>query len=205
LAETDLYLVVAFDPETKIVLALVAYMDDREIADVESLFNMPSILNYLRSVDEYDVATALEQSGTVSNFDDTHYLPSQPVNERFTGSRDSWSILPATMALYNKRVVDIVTAASCWSPGPETILVCSKSEGSGRSDKVRLLFVASSGDSYDYYLKDIGKSFETHHDQTGVSKGFYKIENVVIIADDKIAKSANAIGLNIKASLSVFK
>lgn len=42
------------------------------------------------------------------------------VAERYS-ARD-WVILPATMALYNRRTVDIITAASEWK-GNTTILV----------------------------------------------------------------------------------
>lgn len=110
-----------------------------------------------------------------------------------------WAILPATMALYNKRVVDIVTAASCWENEETTILVCSKEEN-GRQ---RLAFISSSGDATNYYK--VGQGSETFHDQTGQSKGYYKIENVVVLKGGQILKKANEVGINAKASLSVFK
>ncbi len=111
-----------------------------------------------------------------------------------------WAILPATVALYNKKVVDIVTAASEWADGDETILVCSKTENDGRA---RLLFIASSGDCFDQY--QVGQGSETYHDQTGASKGYYKIENVVVLNGGQIIKKKNEIGLNKKCSLAVFK
>jgi hypothetical protein len=114
-----------------------------------------------------------------------------------TEVRSDWSILPATMALYNRRTVDIITAASEWKDHDTTILVCKKGE--------RTCFVSSSSDSYDYYAKDIGKSFTTMHDQSMVSKGTYKLVNVVVLKGGKILKQANDIGINEKASLSVFK
>lgn len=111
-----------------------------------------------------------------------------------------WVILPATMALYNKRVVDIITAASTWDSA--TILICVKREDGG---KERFCFVSSASDGFDHYKKDIGRSFETIHDQTGKSKGMYKLVNVAYIKKGEIVKKANEIGLKAKASLSVFK
>ncbi len=116
-------------------------------------------------------------------------------------SPHDWVILPATMALYNRRTVDIITAASTWAPDATTILICTKS-GEGKD---RFLFVSSSGDAYNHYDKDIGKSFHAVHDQTQASKGMYKLVNVVVVKDSKIVKKANDTGINAKASLSVFK
>lgn len=111
-----------------------------------------------------------------------------------------WAILPATMALYGKRVVDIKTAASEWAPHEETILVCTKEEGS----RQRILFLASSG-SPSSWLKEMGTTHECFHDQTQASKGFYTVVNVVGFKDGEIISSVNDIGLNVKASVSVFK
>lgn len=106
-----------------------------------------------------------------------------------------WAILPATMALYGKRTVDIKTAASTWDD--TWIYVCGKDEG----DRSRILFLASSGDlGY-----KVGHSNETYHDQTGNSKGEYTILNIVHIVDGEIVSSQNDIGLTGKASLAVFK
>lgn len=110
-----------------------------------------------------------------------------------------WTILPATMTLYNKRTVDIITAASEWAPRPTTILICIK------LGEKRFLFVSSSGDAFNHYKDDIGKMFHTVHDQTQASKGMYKLVNVAVIKDSKIEKSVNDTGLDAKASLSVFK
>jgi hypothetical protein len=126
-------------------------------------------------------------------------LEKAPLEEGFRGD---WAILPATMSLYGKRVVDIVTAASTWENHETTILVCSKVENDGRE---RLAFVSSGSDDYDYYAPNIGKSYSTYHDQTGQSKGMYKIENVVVLKDGQIIKKANEKGIKAKASLSVFK
>lgn len=106
-----------------------------------------------------------------------------------------WAILPATMALYNRRTVDLITAASEWDGS--TILICKNSEG-------RTCFVSSAG-GYDEYAKDVGKTFETYHDQTGKSKGAYTIINVVEIKGKEIVKQVNDKELKAKASLSVFK
>jgi hypothetical protein len=104
------------------------------------------------------------------------------------------------MALYNKRTVDIVTAASTWKDHDDTILVCTKPD-----EKDRVTFISSSGDGFDHYKKDIGKSFHAIHDQTMKSKGMYKIVNVVVLKGGEIKKKANDIGLDKKASLCVFK
>ena len=112
-----------------------------------------------------------------------------------------WVILPATMALYNKRTVDLVTAASEWENRPTTILICTKHEGG----KERFCFVSSASDSFDHYVKGIGRSYEAIHDQTMKSKGMYKLVNVVVLKDKEIIKKANETGLKSKASLSVFK
>lgn len=111
-----------------------------------------------------------------------------------------WIILPATMALYNKRTVDIITAASEWKNHATTILVCTKPD-----DKNRICFVASSGNDFDSYEKKIGRHYEAGHDQTGQSKGSYKLVNVVVIKDGEIVKQANDVGVKSKASLAVFK
>ena len=92
------------------------------------------------------------------------------------------------------------SAASEWKGHDETILVCEKPD-----EKNRLTFIASSGDGFEHYKKDIGKSFHAIHDQTMKSKGMYKVVNVVVLKDGEIKKKANEIGLNKKASLAVFK
>lgn len=117
------------------------------------------------------------------------------------GFRGDWAILPSTMALYGRRTVDIVTAASEWKDHDDTILICTKRE----NGKERFLFVSSSGDVLDHWEKQIGKSFSTYHGQTGQSKGDYKLVNVAVLKDGKILKSANDTGLKARASLSVFK
>lgn len=118
------------------------------------------------------------------------------------GIKGDWAILPATMELYGKRVVDVYAAASEWEPGPTTILICSKVEKDGRR---RYCFVASCGDSFDYFSKDVGKEFSTYHDQTLASKGFYRIENVVVIQNGEMVKCDSLEGVHVKASLAVFK
>ena len=119
----------------------------------------------------------------------------------------SWAILPATEALYNKKVVDIYTAQSQWQDPDrcETILVCNKEQYDSKtgSNRVRTLFVASSGDCFDQYK--VGQGSETHHDQTGASKGYYTIANVVVFQNGEIIKKANDVGLTGKYSLAVFK
>lgn len=119
------------------------------------------------------------------------------ISERYWPS--DWVILPATMALYNRRTVDIITAASTWQPDATTILICTK------PGEKRFLFVSSAHDSFDHYKKEIGKTFHAVHDQSGASKGMYKLINVAVIKDGKIVKNANEEGLKAKASLSVFK
>lgn len=118
---------------------------------------------------------------------------SEILNEGFKGD---WAILPATMTLYDKRTVDIIRAASEWTEC--TILVCHNEDD-------RICFVSSAGDAYKYYAGDVGKSYSTHHDQTGVSKGRYTIKNVVHFFDGEIKNKVNEVGLKEKASLSVFK
>lgn len=65
--------------------------------------------------------------------------------------------------------------------------------------------VSSSGNQLEQYEKQIGRSFEAMHDQTGKSKGLYKLVNVVVLKDGEIIGKANETGLKAKASLSVFK
>lgn len=109
----------------------------------------------------------------------------------------SWALLPATMALYNRRTVDIITAASTWMPGRETIYVCSKMEN-GRK---RLLFAASAGEPF----YKVGETYSVYHDQTQAYKGEYTIENVVVIENNEIVSKVNDIGLKEKCSVAVFK
>lgn len=99
------------------------------------------------------------------------------------------------MSLYNKRTVDIITAASAWDD--ETILVCKNEQGKTK-------FVGTSG-SFEEYEKLVGTSHMTHHDQTMASKGKYAVVNVVHIEKGEIKKKVNDVGLKEKASLSVFK
>lgn len=120
------------------------------------------------------------------------------LKELFEAYRGDWAILPATMELYGKRTVDLITAASEWEGYGETILICKNSDN-------RTCFVGSAGNAFDRYSKDIGKTFSTYHDQTGASKGGYKIINVVYLKDGSIVKSANDTELKAKASLAVFK
>lgn len=137
----------------------------------------------------------------------------QPVSESvFTEDEDhanslseaygrGWAILPATVALYNKKVVDITTAASEWASDkyPTSILVCHKNEN-GRD---RMLFLSSSGDCRNQYK--VGQSSETYHDQTGASKGVYTVLNIVVFQSGEMIYKANEQGLNKKASVAVFK
>ena len=118
--------------------------------------------------------------------------------------RADWVILPATMALYNKRTVNIVDAASEWKEQETTILVCTKGRGNGTD---RYAFVSSSGDAFDQYKGKIGHVFSASHDQTGASKGDYRLKNVVVLKDGEIKKKVNDEGTDpkVKASLSVFK
>jgi hypothetical protein len=118
------------------------------------------------------------------------------------GYRGDWAILPATMSLYGKRVVDLITAASTWSNHDTTILVCKKTEADGRE---RFAFVSSGHDDFDHYSAKIGKSYSTYHDQTGQDKGRYTIVNVVVLKNNQIVKHVNDVGLRVKASLAVFK
>lgn len=104
----------------------------------------------------------------------------------------SWAILPATMSLYNRRTVDIITAASHWDD--EWIYVCKNKEG-------RICFLGSSGPG----IAKVGETHDTHHDQTGASKGPYKVINIVHIKKGEIVSKENEEGLNVKASLAVFK
>lgn len=112
-----------------------------------------------------------------------------------------WAILPATVALYGKKVVDIKTAASEWASDTSatTILVCHKNEN-GRD---RMLFLASSGDCRSQYK--VGQSSETFHDQTGASKGVYTILNIVVFQGGEPIYKANEQGMTGKASVAVFK
>ena len=114
------------------------------------------------------------------------------------GYNGDWAILPATMELYGRRTVDIIKAASEWDDA--AILVCENEDG-------RICFVSSAdgASSFKHHKNDIGKSFSTHHDQTGASKGRYKVLNVVHIKNGEIVDKVNDVGLDKKASLAVFK
>lgn len=111
----------------------------------------------------------------------------------------SWAILPATMVLYNRRTVDVITAASTWDE--VTILVCEVDDHKG---KTRLAFVSSAG-GFDHYVNYVGKTYSAHHDQTRAYKGEYKVVNVIRVENGEIVNKVNEIGVNKKASLAVFK
>lgn len=134
-----------------------------------------------------------ENAAVFSNESDEDGGESWRLDEGFRGD---WAILPATMTLYGKRTVGIIEAASTWDKC--SIFVCQKD---GES---RLLFVSGSGE-YEGYGINIGQSYSTYHDQTGASKGLYTVLNMVYIVNGEIVKKENDIGLDKKASLSVFK
>ncbi len=119
------------------------------------------------------------------------------LSEILVEAQQSWAILPATMALYNKRTVNLIDAAGAWVRGA-TILICKNEQG-------RTCFVSSTGTDIKSYADYVGKSYPTHHDQTGSSKGIYKVVNVVVVQGDEITDKVNDVGLKEKASLSVFK
>lgn len=104
---------------------------------------------------------------------------------------NSWAILPATMELYGRRTIDIKGAVGEWGDG--TILVC-------KNEQDRICFLYTSGDGY-----PVGTKHKTHHDQTGASKGVYTVLNNVTFDKNEIVKKDNDVGLNVKASLAVFK
>jgi len=108
---------------------------------------------------------------------------------------NSWTILPATMALYGKRTMPLVNAADHWGRG--TVYICKK------SGEDRFLFVVSSGKLGDY--SKVGSVHPAYHDQSRAYKGDYHVLNIVEINDGQIVDKVNDIGLNAKGSVAVFK
>lgn len=112
--------------------------------------------------------------------------------------RNSWAILPATMELFSKRKITVAECAAVWDEG--TIYVCT-------NEMDRICFIQSCG--VDITNKEpIGSYHETHHDQTLVSKGTYKIINYVEyrkVGDKVELKSDLPFHPSTKASLAVFK
>lgn len=110
---------------------------------------------------------------------------------------NSWAILPATMALWNKRKITVAECGSVWNEG--TVLVCHNPEG-------RICFIH--GSAGDYGVK-IGERHRCHHDQTGVDKGLYQIINILQWTKDStgnvVITSELPYDPNTKASLAVFK
>ena len=167
------------------------------------------IVSFIRDDTIVGTWNGKENHGTVyvpqTTFEEVHDSAFDEDEDHVTtldeGNSRSWAILPATMALYNKKVVDIYTAASEWTSDThaETILVCGKNEN-GRD---RTLFIAGAGDSSGYYK--VGQSNETHHDQTGASKGVYTVRNIVVFKGGEIIHKENDIGLTGKFSVAVFK
>jgi hypothetical protein len=103
------------------------------------------------------------------------------------------------MELWGKKKITVAECVSVWDEG--TVYVCENEQG-------RICFVQSCG--VDIQGKEpIGSRHATHHDQTLVSKGFYKIINYVEYrkqADGTVAlKSDLPFDRNLKASLAVFK
>lgn len=181
-------MITGVDAETKEIRAYLVYgAKDGQPPHQEELYGLKEILTHLRHMGSDALANQLEDAGVKA-------LNEQQANLSETYGR-GWAILPATMALYNKRTVDIITAASTWDDC--VIYVCSKEE----NGKDRILFLASSGD---LGIK-VGTSSETYHDQTGASKGNYTVMNIVHIVDGQIVSKSNNIGLDKKASLAVFK
>lgn len=172
-----------------------------------TLDRMDQVLDYVQSCGYGMLARHIRDVGVRLISESINTDLSEDPNMRFIeimessineAKRYDWYILPATMALYGKRVVDIITAASTWDES--TILVCEKEEN-GRK---RLAFVssASPAESYNSY---VGKTYHAGHDQTQSDKGYYKVVNVVHIKDGQIVSKVNDIGVNQKASLAVFK
>jgi len=174
------------NPETMEIRGYLVY-DKQDGLKQEELYSLKDILNHMRHMGSSNLAAKLEEVGV------------KALNEQQRALDESygrgWAILPATMVLYGKRTVDIKTAASEWDDS--VIYVCGKEE----NGKNRILFLASSGD---LGIK-VGTSSETYHDQTGASKGVYTVLNIVHIVDGEIVSKVNDIGLNVKASLAVFK
>lgn len=109
----------------------------------------------------------------------------------------SWAILPATMCLWGKRKISVPECASVWNDG--TVLVCSQ----GLKGSLKFIH----GSQGDYGVK-IGDIHECHHDQTGASKGLYRIENILHwkkVGDEVVIESVLPHDRNMKASLAVFK
>lgn len=179
-------LITGVNPETMEIRGYLVY-DKQDGIKQEELYGLKDIMSHMRHMGSGSLAAKLEEVGV------------KALNEQQSALNEvygrGWAILPATMALYDKRTVDIITAASTWDDC--VIYVCSKEE----NGKDRILFLASSGD----LGFKVGTSSETYHDQTGASKGVYTVMNIVHIVDGKIVSKSNNIGLDKKASLAVFK
>ena len=139
------------------------------------------------SVFDRESHTSVEETSD----EDDHDFPR--LDEGFNGD---WAILPCTMDLYGKRKVDIIEAASTWDKC--SVFICQK------PGEKRFLFVVGSGD-YRGYGIELGRSYSAYHDQTGASKGMYTVVNMVRIVNGEIVEKENDIGINEKASVSVFK
>lgn len=174
------------NPETMEIRGFLVY-DKQGGVKQEELYGLKDILSHMRHMGSSNLAAKLEEVG-VKALKEQH-------SELDESYGRGWAILPATMVLYNKRTVDIITAASTWDDS--VIYVCGKEE----NGKNRILFLASSGD----LGFKVGTSSETYHDQTGASKGVYTVLNIVHIVDGQIVSKENNIGLDKKASLAVFK
>ena len=110
---------------------------------------------------------------------------------------NSWAILPATMELWGRRKITVAELPQVWENG--TVFVCRNEDG-------RICFIHSCGTGYGL---EVGESLQCYHDQTGTSKGFYKIANILrwkkTNNEFELLSADLPFDLNTKASLAVFK
>lgn len=114
---------------------------------------------------------------------------------------NSWSVYPSTKNLYNKRTVGLIESVSHWGEG--VVVIVEKYSRTSKSGIQTEFFVSHGG--FEHFSTMVGKGKAAHHDQTGATKGYYTVINVVEIKSGEIIKKVNDSGLDLKASMSVFK
>lgn len=172
------------------VIASVSKETQGEVTEDELQRAVQDTYNMLYKMNGLNLVTIADKLGA---FDMNESLD----EARYGRYSHAYAILPATMALYGKRVVTPDEAISTWGEG--TLYICTKMERDGRE---RILFVASAGGGVGLKVGDL---MDTVHDQTGASKGTYEIKNIVTYENGERVKTENDFGLNVKGSLSVFK
>jgi hypothetical protein len=109
---------------------------------------------------------------------------------------NSVALLPATQCLFNARAINLGRLNEVWNSNCVYVI--------RNCDTEKLVFASSSGRLWDPKFV-VGSQHFVHHDQTGASRGVFRIENIIDMQSGEIVKAENNVGVAEKAPLWVFK